>query len=112
MDFSLGVKIQFLKQIVTIGGRTAVSPVVRLFSYQGGFLQIFDRPLDSTAGQGQIRGYGFNARPCFAFFVLPIITVIYKSGRASLIFTAYHKALQKIPRQTLLRFSAPFMWYQ
>ena len=48
---------------------------MRLFSYQGGFLQILDRPLDGTAGQGQIRGYGLDSRPRFAFLVLPIMKI-------------------------------------
>ena len=59
-----------LQQIITIRGCTAVFPVVRLFSYQGGILQILNRSLDGTAGQRQICGYGLDSRPRFAFFVL------------------------------------------
>lgn len=50
-------------------------PVVRLFSYKGGFFQILDRPFDGTAGQRQICGYGLDFRPRFAFLVLPIMKI-------------------------------------
>ena len=48
---------------------------MRLFSYQGSFLQILYSPFDGTAGQGQICGYGFDTRPRFFLFIHPVVKV-------------------------------------
>ena len=41
--------IHFSEQIIPIGSRTTVIPVVRLFSYEAGFLQVLNGSLHRTA---------------------------------------------------------------
>lgn len=72
-------KISVSENIIAIGSRTAVFTVVRLFSYEGGFLQILDGSFHRTAGQRQLLRYGFDSRPGLFLFVHPVVKIkIYK----------------------------------
>ena len=68
-------KISVSENIIAIGSRTAVFTVVRLFSYQTGFFQVFDRPFYSAAGERQIFCNGVKSRPCLFLLVHPVAQI-------------------------------------
>ena len=68
-------RISVSENIIAIGSRTAVFPVVRLLSYEGRFFQIPNGPLYSTAGQRQLRSDRFDPRPCFSLLIHPVMQI-------------------------------------
>lgn len=71
----LWVKIDFLKQIISVRGRTSVFTEVRLFSYQTGFFQVFDCPFYSASGERQILCNGVKPRPCLVFRIHAVMQI-------------------------------------